>query len=242
MRKVLIVLVVLLVVGVIAADRIGVMVAQNEISSRVAAQYNLPKKPDVSIGGFPFLTQAVAGKYDEIDVNIGDWTQQNITVHDLQVKLSGLSAPLSDVVNNNTSNIVADTATASAIVPYDTIKNLAPHGVDSLAATPDGLELKGNFQVGGFNIPATIVVKVAAAPGGVAITPVSVKSSLGPAVPAGLLKGRLGFVVPIQNLPIGSRISQVDPTPTGLKVAATANNVHFSNVPTVNSPITTPSS
>lgn len=235
MRKVLIVLVVLLVVGMIAADRIGVTVAQNEIGNRVAAQYKLPRKPDVSIGGFPFLTQAVAGKYDEIDVNIGDWTQQNITVHDLQVKLTGLSAPLSDVVNNNTSNVVADTATASAIIPYDTIKSIAPNGVDSLTATPEGLELKGTFQVAGFSVPATIVVKVGAAPGGIAVTPVSVKASLGPSLPANFLKNRLGFVVPIQNLPIGSRISQVDPTPTGLKVAATANNVHFSNLPSVTS-------
>lgn len=235
MRKVLIVLAVLLVVGIVAADRIGVMVAQNEIASRVATQYSLPKQPDVSIDGFPFLTQAVGGRYDEIDVNIGDWTQQNITVHDLQVKLSGLSAPLGDVINNNTSNVVADSATASAIVPYSAIKAMAPKGVDSMSATPDGLQLTGTFQVAGFNVPATIVVKVGAASGGIAVTPLSVKSGLGPTIPLGMLKSRLGFTVPIQNLPIGSRISKVEPTPAGLRVEATADNVHFANLPTVTS-------
>lgn len=233
MRKVLIALAVLLVVGLIAADRIGVTVAQDEIAKKVAAQYSLPRRPGVSIDGFPFLTQAVGGKYDQINVTIGDWTQLNITVHDLRVKLSGLSAPLSDVVNNNTSNIVADTATASAVIPYDAIRAMAPRGVESISATPQGLQLKGTFAVQGFSIPATIVVKVEPGPGGIAITPVSVKAALGPAIPAGFLQRRLTFVVPVQNLPLGSRISQVQPTADGLKVAATADHVHFSRLPGV---------
>src|SRR6476619_7451803 len=104
MRKVLIVIAVLLIGGLIAADRIGVVVAQNEIGRRMAQQNNLPNDPRVTIHGFPFLTQAVGGTYDRIDVNVGDWTTpQKVTVHELKVQFSGLHASLNDVINNNTS-------------------------------------------------------------------------------------------------------------------------------------------
>lgn len=235
MRKVLIVLAVLLIGAVIAADRVGVVIAQNEIGRQIANQYNLQKQPKVSIGGFPFLTQAISGSYDSITVDIGDWTQQDVTVHDLKVKISGLHAPLSDVINNNTSKMVADTGTASAIIPFDALKKRAPSGVKEISASGSDLLLKGTVSgtfpvVGAVSSDMTVTVKLKATASGIQVTPDTVQNSGGPTVPVGLLSSRFSFVVPVHNLPIGSRISQIDVTPTGLRVAATANNVRFSEL------------
>ncbi|MCW2886870.1 MAG: hypothetical protein QOE54_7005 [Streptosporangiaceae bacterium] len=230
MRKVLLVLVILLVGGVIAADRIGVRVAQNEIAKQIAAQYNLPRKPTVNIHGFPFLTQAIGGQYDQIDVNIGNWTQQDITVSDLKIQLSGLKAPLMDVLNGDNSRMAARTATASAIVPYDVIKKRAPQGVKEISAQGKDLRLRGTFAFLGFNTDVTMVVAVKATRQGIAITPDSVQTG-GAAIPISILQQRLTFTVPVQNLPIGSRISKVEVTPNGLLVAATADNVKFNDLP-----------
>ncbi|WP_255269462.1 LmeA family phospholipid-binding protein [Actinomadura madurae] len=76
MRKVLLVLLVLVAVAVVAADRLGVRVAEDKIGEQVAAQYNLRQQPDVTIHGIPFLTQALGGEYKHIEVAIGDWTEQ----------------------------------------------------------------------------------------------------------------------------------------------------------------------
>lgn len=233
MRKVLIVLLVVLVGGVIAADRIGVQVAQNEIAKQVAAQYSLPNRPVVTIHGFPFITQAVGGRYDEIEVGIGDWTQQDVTVHDLKIKLSGLTAPLGDVIRGNTSSIVADTATASAVVPFEAIQRRAPQGVTKIANNGNDLQLEGTFSAYGFTVPMTVVVSVKATPDGIAVTPHSVRSATGPTIPTTILQAKLTFVIPVRNLPIGSRISEVAVTPGGLRVAATANNVKFGSLPRV---------
>jgi LmeA-like phospholipid-binding len=226
MRKVLLVLVILLIGGVIAADRIGVRVAQDEIAKQIAAQQDLPRKPTVTIHGFPFLTQAVGGQYDQIDVNIGDWTQQNVTVRDLKIEISGLKAPLGDIIKRDTSHLAARTATASAIIPYDVLKERAPRGVKDIAAEGKDLKLKGTFTFLGLNTDVTMVVSVKATPQGIAITPDSVQSGV-VSIPISLLRQRLTFTVPVKNLPIGSRISKIEVTPNGLRVAATADDVTF---------------
>ncbi len=232
MRKVLIVIAVLLVGGLIAADRIGVVVAQNEIGRKVAQQNNLPRTPKVTIHGFPFLTQAIGGTYDKIDVRVGDYTEQDVTVHDLNIELSGLHASLGDVINNNTSNITADTGTASAIIPFEAIQQRAPSSVKSISANGSDLQLKGTFSAGVFgNVSGTVTVKLSPTSKGIAVTPDTVQTGSGPKIPVGLLEGALTFIIPVRNLPIGSRISQVEVTPTGLRVGATANNIRFSELP-----------
>ena len=115
MRKALLGLLIVVAVGLVVADRVGVRIAQNRIGQQVAAQYDLPRQPDVTIHGIPFLTQVVGGEYDHITVDIGDWTEQGVTVSDVTVDMRGLNAPLSDVINGDTTNMTADTAAASAI-------------------------------------------------------------------------------------------------------------------------------
>jgi hypothetical protein len=230
MRKVLLVVMILLVGGVVAADRIGVRVAQDEIAKQVAAQYNLPRKPTVTIHGIPFLTQAIGGEYDQIDVNIGDWTQQDVTVSDLKIQLSGLKAPLMDVISGDDSTMAARTATASAIVPFDAIKKRAPKGVKEISAEGKNLKLQGTFAFLGVNTDATLVVAVKATSKGIALTPQSVQSGVG-SIPMAVLQQRLTFTVPVPNLPIGSRVTKIEVTPNGLLLAATADNIKFNDLP-----------
>ncbi|MCW2939548.1 MAG: hypothetical protein JWN00_2533 [Actinomycetia bacterium] len=226
MRKVLVVLAILIVGGLIAADRIGVTVAQNEIGKQVAAQYSLPKQPVVNIHGFPFLTQAIGGTYDQIDVNIGEWTQQGITVSQLKIELTGVNAPLGDVARGDSSNITAKTATASAVIPYAVIQQRAPQGITKISANGSDLQIEGKVSGFGLTGPITALVSVKATSKGIVITPQSANG-----VPLSLIQAPLSFVVPVQNLPVGSRISDIKVTPDGLLVAATTNDVKFSQLP-----------
>jgi hypothetical protein len=231
MRKVLVVLLFVLIIGLIAADRVGVAVAQDQIAKQVAAQNDLPSKPDVTIHGIPFLTQAVGGHYKKIDVGIGQLTRQGVTLEDVNVELSDVTAPLSDVINGDASNVVAGTATASAIVPYDTVRRRAPAAVKSISATGSDLQVRGNLSVFGFSGDVTIVAAVRATSRGIGVTPQSVRAGAGPAVPLALLRDRFTFTVPVRDLPLGSRISKVEVTPDGLRIAATADDVKLSDVP-----------
>src|SRR5437763_15229435 len=89
MRKLLIGVAVLAVL-LVAADRVSVAVAENQISDRLTSAYGLPGKPGVSITGFPFLTQVAAGDYRQIDVSASQVPADGATLHDLKVHLSGV--------------------------------------------------------------------------------------------------------------------------------------------------------
>lgn len=231
MRKVLLVLLILVAVGLVAADRIGVRVAEDKIGEQVAAQYNLQQRPDVTIHGFPFLTQAIGGDYDHIEVAIGEWTEQGVTVTGVKVDMRGVSAPLSEVTQGSAANVTARTATASAVIPYDVIRKEAPKEVKRIGPKGDNLEvdLEGTFL--GRSISSTAVVEVKPTSRGIAISPVSVGSSDGgPQLPLALVKRQLTWVVPVADLPVGSRISEIRPTAEGLRVAATAENVRLNDL------------
>ncbi|XVQ11644.1 LmeA family phospholipid-binding protein [Spirillospora sp. CA-255316] len=229
MRKVLVVLLILVIGGVVAADRLGVRFAQDEIGRQVAAQYNLRQQPEVKIHGFPFLTQAIGGEYEKIDVSIGDWTQAGVTVRDVKVEMRGVGAPLSDVMAGNSNNVTVRTATASAVVPYEVLQQRAPKEVRKIGPKGDDLQVEMAGAIMGFPVSGTAVVSVKPTRGGIVITPVSAGTGAGQ-IPLSLLRDQLGWTVPVTNLPVGSRISQIQPTPEGLRVSATAENLKMSNL------------
>ncbi|MFF2083777.1 DUF2993 domain-containing protein [Nocardia sp. NPDC058176] len=228
----LLILIVILAIALVAGDRVAVVLAQNEIARAIAAEYDLPDQPSVAIGGFPFLTQAVEGTYRTIDVGVGDWTGGDTTVNDLDVTLSDVSAPLADVIDRRTSSLVAATATATAVVPYDTVQNFAPSGVESISDSPEGLRVTGTFSVQGIPVPATVFVTVTPTADGIEVTPVSAQPAIGgPTIPLALLRQTLTFVVPLEQLPLGARLTEIQPGAEGLHVTAVAHDVSLSDLP-----------
>ncbi|MEU0874253.1 LmeA family phospholipid-binding protein [Nocardia brasiliensis] len=228
----LLILIVVAAIALLVGDRVAVTVAQNEIGRQIAAEYQLGRQPNVDITGFPFLTQAVDGTYREIDIQVGDWSGQGLTVHDLDITLVDVAAPLSDVLQSRTSNFVAATATATAVVPYDAVRGFAPSGVESISYSPEGLRVTGTFPVEGIPVPATVVVTVAPTDGGIEVTPVSVQSAVGgPTISLAMLRSTLTFTVPLQRLPLGARLTAIQPGADGLHVTAVAHEVRFSDLP-----------
>jgi DUF2993 family protein len=231
MRKVLVVIAILLIGGIIVADRVGVRIAEDEIAKQVAAQYQLDTKPDVTIHGVPFLTQALGGEYDQIDVVLGAWTQKGVTVQDATLELAGLQAPLTDLMNGDTSQVTARTATASAVVPYAVLQKYAPQGVTRLSAKGDGLQAHVASSVFGLRMSGSVVASLKATSKGISVTPESISDSSGPQVPISVLRQRFAFTVPVRNLlPMGARVSKLEVTPDGLRIGASVDDVELENL------------
>jgi hypothetical protein len=233
MRKLLIALVVLVVL-LVAADRIGVAVAENQISGRIATGYGLPAKPGVTIAGFPFLTQVVAGDYQEIDVSVTQVQADGTTLHNLTVRLTGVHASVSQVLGGGSSMVTADRAAGSAMVGFSAVGQRLPHG---LRLTPAGKNLKvsGSLSYQGIRVPVSAMVALGVSAGGIGVTPVSGGISAAP-LSAGLpgassvrqaTAKRLRFVVPLSTLPLHLQLTSVRVTPGGLRIGAAARNVQF---------------
>jgi hypothetical protein len=228
MRKGLVIGLIVLIGLVIAADRIGLRVAQDEIAKNVASQYQLDHRPKVTIKGFPFLTQAVDGKYDEIDVNVGDLTQLGVKLTNATVTLKGVKAPMSDAVHGDSSKMVADSAVSTVTVGYADVDKEAPRGM-KVSAKGSALQVHGPVTVLGLSRTMTATVTVQPAGRSVRVVPQTVRTG-GATLPIGLVQQAFSFTVPVKGLPLGTRISEVRVEPDGLRVSASAEHVKLSSL------------
>ena len=228
MRKGLVIFLVLVIGLVIAADRIGLLVAQDQIAKNVASQYGLHHKPDVKIKGFPFLNQALNGRYDEIDVNVGDVTQLGVHLTDTVVTLKGVNAPLSDAVHGDASNMVADTASSTATVSYADVDKEAPRGM-KVSASGKALKVRGPVTVLGVSRTLTATVTVQPSGRNVRVLPQTVDAG-GTTLPVTLIQQAFTFTMPVRGLPRNTRISDVKVLPDGLRVTTVGEHVNIESL------------
>ena len=226
MRRLLIVLVVLAAL-LVAADRIGVVVAQNRLASELQQQLDLDAKPDVSIRGIPFLTQAIRGTYKDIRVQLPDVDAGDVQDLSVNARLQGAHVSLSDALGGNVDRIPVDQISGTLLIPYDQLARAS--GISGLTITREGdsLRLTGSVQVLGRSIKAEAVGRVEVNDGRIAINAEQAKVA-GIPVPTAVLDEAarlLSFRVQPQNLPLNLRITAVHLTDTGLLVDAVSDDV-----------------
>jgi hypothetical protein len=121
MRALRILLVVVVILGglFVIADRIAVTFAEDQAADKLRTTENLASTPDVSINGFPFLTQLAGGELDEVEVGIHDYEAttgdgaEKIRIDDLRADMRGVE------FSGDFSSATAATATGTATIGYD---------------------------------------------------------------------------------------------------------------------------
>ena len=68
----------------VGADRIALLIAESQLASRIQSSQHLNQKPDVSIAGFPFLTQVIARDFPHATVDIHGLNANGLTISDLR--------------------------------------------------------------------------------------------------------------------------------------------------------------
>jgi len=225
MRKLLIGAAVLAVL-LVTADRISVAIAENQISDRLTSAYGLPDKPRVSIAGFPFLTQVAAGDYRQIDVSASQVPAGGATLHNLNVRLSGVHATVGQVLGNGSSMVTAERAAGSAMVGFGTVNRRLLCGF-RLHRDGKNLSVSGRLAYHGAHIPVSATVALGVSDSGIRVTPVRVDVPGIPGLPVSAYSSQLRIVVPLSTLPLHLRLTSVHVTPDGLRIAASARHVQF---------------
>lgn len=223
MRKLIIFLVVVIVL-VVAADRGAKYAAESAVSKQLATSYDLQPAPKVTVNGFPFLTQAISGTYRQIDVQMAEVSRDDVYVQDVTAHLYDVRAPISEVING-ARNITAARASGTATVPYAVLKKRLPSG---FSVKPDGskLKLSGEARALGLSVPVTATVAVKVGQEGVVAKPSHVTVA-GGRVPGSAVADQVGFVIPVRDLPMHLQVQDVQVTPKGLQVSASADDVKF---------------
>jgi len=123
MRALRIILVVAVILGglFVIADRVAVGFAEDEAADRIRTTEGLASTPDVSIEGFPFLTQALGGKLDDVKIGIKDYEASTSGANDTAgtIRLDDLNAEMHGVIfSGSYSTATANTATGTATISY----------------------------------------------------------------------------------------------------------------------------
>jgi hypothetical protein len=226
MRRLLIVLVVLVAL-LVAADRVGVVVAQNRLASQIQQQLDLDRKPDVSIRGIPFLTQAIGGTYKDIRVQLPDVDAGDVQDVAIDARLQGTHVSLSDALGGSVNQIPVDRISGTLLIPYDQLAQAS--GISGLTITREGdsLRLTGSVQVLGRSIQAEAVGRVEVTDGRIEINAERAEVA-GIPVPQAVLDQAarlLSFRVQPRNLPLNLRITAVRLADNGLLVDAVSDDV-----------------
>ncbi|CAO5230476.1 DUF2993 domain-containing protein [Frankia sp. AgKG'84/4] len=205
------VVVVVLLGLLVAVDRIAVRVAASQLATRAQRAEDLPSRPGVSIGGFPFLTQVVAGDYRHVQVDVRGRTEQGLRVDRVHADVTHVRIPLADVINDRVRQVPVDHLTARVELTFTDINAyLRGHGTQAtVAGAGQAIRVAGSVSILGGVYPVSGTASVGVQPDAVTFTPQELTAA-GSVLPPALREtaARLLTVrVPIADLPFNLRLS-----------------------------------
>ncbi|MFE7316091.1 DUF2993 domain-containing protein [Streptomyces sp. NPDC057555] len=126
--KVLLVLVVIFGGLFVAADRLAVNLAESKAAEKLRSMNGITSTPEVSIKGFPFLTQVAGRNLEEVDAELDHLAARS---EGRTLTLKHMSVQFRDVaLTSDYSSIErAGSATATAEISYADLTNAAGGGV-----------------------------------------------------------------------------------------------------------------
>lgn len=213
------------------ADRVGARVAAGRIAGQIRPELNLSENPHVAIHGIPFLTQALRGRYGDIQVAIPSVTSgalQNVAV---DAHLRDLRAPLSDVLNGRLSSFPVRQVDGLVSVRYvDLARASKIPGLRIEPAAGQTLRLTGSVTALGQQVAASGLADLSVRDNLLEITVTEAEVNGVPLSPQARREaGRLlSFQVSAAGLPLALRITSVRAGADALSISAVARDVTLS--------------
>ncbi|MEV7322516.1 DUF2993 domain-containing protein [Streptomyces sp. NPDC093970] len=243
MRALRIFLIVVVVLGVlfVVVDRVAVHFAEGEAAGKLKTSENLASTPDVSIEGFPFLTQVAGGTLDDVRVGIKDYDAttgtagKTIRVEDLKADMKGVT------FTGDYSSATARTATGSALISYDELlKNVDTQPTDlglGFTGKVVGLSDGGNGKIKvtvDITVPGvdahqkvTVVSSVAVKDNAVQVHADNLPKLAGVGLVESRLRQASDFQQAIDQLPGGIRLDKVEAAADGVEIGVKGSNVRL---------------
>jgi LmeA-like phospholipid-binding len=114
-----VVVVLALLLALVITDRSAWWIGQHELASQLQKSGRLGDSVDVSISGFPFLTQALGGQYQQVEVT----SRQvpvfgGVAVDSVVAQLDGVHVDLSSALSGDVRAVPVDTLTVHARVSF----------------------------------------------------------------------------------------------------------------------------
>ena len=220
------------------ADRAGAAVAERVLADELQRSGGLSSRPEVDVRGVPFLTQALEGRYDRIDVvardvDAGEVAGTQVVVPRLSATLRGAEVPLSDALSGAVTEVPVDRVDARVLLPFSVLQRSSDVGDLTVAPEGDRLRLRGTVEVLGQEVSGSALSRLTVEDGSVVVTAesVDVGNDVADDLLGRALDGRFDVRVPLRGLPYGLQVDAVTVQPDGLAVRAGAAGTVLSAPP-----------
>lgn len=225
MRALRILLVMVVVLGgiFIAVDRAAVYFAESEAEGRVEISGSTVDSTDISIKGFPFLTQVAGSALDEVDIKL---TGIETDVGGRRIRISEMNAELHDVtLADGFSSATAARATGTATVSYEDLTHAADDGVVVQYGGNGKVKVTGAVEILGRTLTRSVTSTVTLVDGHT--IRVHADKVPGEGIPGleGLVRRKTDFEREIGALPNGLKLQRIEPTKTGLEISVTGSDI-----------------
>jgi hypothetical protein len=229
--RALLVVALLLVGLVLVADRVAAGFAEDRVAEQVAEKGGLAGTPEVDIDGFPFLTQAVGGRYDEVRISLTaeqlgqpEGTRADVVLH-------GVEVPLSSVLAGSVQEVPVERIDGTATLSYALLSAQLGSGTE-LEREGDRLRITRTVEVVGQQLRLTATGQVALE-GNDLVVDVEEASGAGIDVPGFVLDRAtdlLDLRYPVPALPFGLELTGVRLAADGVDIRVEATDTVLSAV------------
>ncbi|RBY80459.1 DUF2993 domain-containing protein [Blastococcus sp. TF02-09] len=224
MRALLVVL--LLLAGLtLLADRVAVGIAEDRVADQLAGKGGLVGTPEVDITGFPFLTQVVAGRYEDVRVALDADELGQPAGTRADVSLRGVHVPLRTVLSGSVQEVPVEDIDGTATLAYDLLA--AELGSDATVTREgDGLRIGRTVEVLGLTLPVSAAGTVTL-DGDQLVVDVEDAAGAGVDIPDFLVdrvSDLLDLRYTVPELPLGLQLTSVTPGAEGVEVQVEATD------------------
>lgn len=216
-------------IGLPVLDRALAALAERKASEYLSAPFGHPAT--VRVLGTPFLTQALRGRYRDVEVvgglQIGDISGATLVAH-----VTNAYLPPRELLGGRARELPCEHVAGRLLIPYSELSRVARIPGLSLAFTGGRLMATAALPVPGISQLARVsgeAVLSLSGSGGVwlRIRGVSVAGISLPSVALSQLLPTLTVPIQLPALPYGLRLDELRPTPEGLAVDGSAQAVVF---------------
>jgi hypothetical protein len=241
-RSLVLVVVVLLalVAQFLVVDRVAVAVAEREMTRQIrsGAVADLPcgttppTVRDVSIGGFPFLTQVLSGTFTDIGMTMTGLPTQGPRIERISAHIRGIHVPILKLLTGGDGKIRVDDMQAAVRMDYDDLNTFLAGQPGRIHLTPVNggrrveisatatIPILGDEQVAGVTTFAVHDNKLTLVP-----AQISLRGLFNITIPLGDLGKYIPSIpIPVGDLPFDLNVAEATTDASGLSLAATARN------------------
>ena len=195
------------------ADRVAVGYAEDRLATRIEDR-GFAAKPQVTIAGFPFLTQVAARRVNKVVISAAGKKLGPVEVKRLDVTLYGIRVSVSGGTRT------ASRLSGTAQVGFAGLAGVA--GMPGLTVSADGPD-RVKITAGLGPVTGTATARVTrAGPGGIRIAVISAGG-----IPVAALGSLRDVTLPLPDLPLGMTVEGVSVTGQGVLVHLAGQNVRF---------------